>query len=513
MEKPLITLTAKHFLSGVSGNDYGGYGGIFKQALGVSAIRSIGNFYTTASLGLLQAGPSGSSGGSGVIVDTPVVGVRNAETTSASYLYILGSSGHVYKKDNTTGAPTDIGATQQVVNPANGIGIFQPAGGTKYLYYAQQAQIGRVAVTSAPANRTSNSTTGASGDPWKDNWKTGLQSTNNHPFHLFLDALWFGNDYYIGKIQDDGAGAENFSLTALDFPTQYQVTALEDDGQYLVAAITQDKSSALSQVGSKVIFWDTTSSSWQFEFPVMDTIVALKRIGNVVYGLGARGVYTVSVSGGVKKVWQKGTSVTNGGSTRIVGPGMLSSFNDALVIGGDNGEVAFLGKPDPVLPAGYHTPIVVDAGITAQVSFIDAEFQNSNIIVGDNSTALKLYPMIYTANQQATGLSAETAYLALDQPYEITHIDVILGRVFASGDSITLQVMQNDGATYTTYGPNGGATTYADQGARRRLRHKPNAPVICEDLKLKLTFTAGVVAVRKICVYGNTADPMKLMNT
>lgn len=508
-ERPFYTLTGKHFLSGVSGNDYGGYGGIFKKALGVSAIRSIGSFYTTASLGLLQAGPSGGSGGSGVIVDTPLVSAVNAEDTNNSYEYILGNLGHLYKKDGLTTAPTDLAASTQFAKPSNGIAIFQPAGGTKYLYVFERDQINRS--TLGPSNYT-----GATAGTWTVGWKTtanGLIESYMHPTHNFGTSFFFGNDYYIGQIQDNAAADVTFSATALKFPQQYQVNALEDDGFYLIAALTKDKfSNALASAGSLIIFWDTTTQSlWQREFPVSDTIVALKRVGNIVYALGSRGIYSVSFAGGVKKVWQRGTSIANTGATRLIGPGMLSSFNDALVIAGDLGEVAFLGKPDPVLPSGYHTPIVVDAGITTQVSFVDAEFLNGNLglLIGDASTALKLYPIIYTGGQQAVGVNAETVFLPLAEPRELKRIDVIFGRKLASGDSLTLEVMKNDGSTYVTYGPNGGAITFADPsiGAARRYQAFPITPVQCEDLKFKTTFNGGEVAIRKVEFYGPPIEP------
>lgn len=498
MRKPLLTLSSKEWFTGISGSDYSGYGGIFKNAVGVSPIRSIGTFNGVANIGLLQGGPAGALGGTSVVVDNPIAGARNNDTTTASYLYVIGDGGHLYKKDNgAINAPTDLASGTQITSPSNGIGIFQPAGGSKYLYIFREAAIDRALFTAGTSFTGAYSTADANG--WDYNWKTGLQTTKMHPCHNFLDSLFFGNDYYIGQIKDDGAADVTYSATALDFPQDYRVMALEDDGFYLIASLSGDKSST-GGVPGKIIFWDTTSTSWQREYLINDTVVALKRIGGVTYALGRRGIYEVSFGGGVNKIWQKGTIVGNEGVNRHTGPGMLSSYNDALIIAGDDGEVHFLGKPDPLLPYAYHTPILVDAGTGYQVGFVDGEFINGYIIAGDRKPALKSYQLSSTPN--ATGVSAETVYIPLAQRTKIDRIDLVFGRVLASGDTLTVKIRQDNMSTDTTVG----TVSYATYGAQRRVSLTEQAGtfygVECEDLKITFTFTAGTVALRKIDVYG-----------
>src|SRR3990167_4166702 len=215
--KPFLVLSSKHWLTGVAGSANSGIGGIFKLAPGVSAIRGIGTF-SQVDIGLLQAGPTGANGGSEV-VDTPISGAREPTTGAISYLWVLGDEGHIYRKDNGETAPVDFGASNQISNPAIGLAVFQPAGGTKYLYYWQNQQIGRVALTTTPAVRATG---------WTDNWQTGLENTNIHPAHILRDGVYFGNDYYIGFIRDNGAGDVTYKDDALNFPQVYRVHALED---------------------------------------------------------------------------------------------------------------------------------------------------------------------------------------------------------------------------------------------------------------------------------------------
>ena len=94
MEKPFLVLSSKHWLTGVEGSANSGIGGIFKLAPGVSSIRGVGTF-SQVDVGLLQAGPTGANGGSEV-VDNPISGAREPTTGITSYLWVLGSQGHIY---------------------------------------------------------------------------------------------------------------------------------------------------------------------------------------------------------------------------------------------------------------------------------------------------------------------------------------------------------------------------------------------------------------------------------
>lgn len=491
--KPFLVLGPKHWLTGVSGASNSGIGGIFKKAQGVSAIRGIGSF-NQDDIGLLQAGPSATNVGTNV-VDTPIAAAREPSTGTTAYMWILGSGGHIYRKDNSTTAATDKGASSQISSPATGIGILR-IGSTPYLYYFQEAQIGRVSLATEPAARPDAA--------WVDNSLTsGMVSTKLHPTHNFLDSLYFGNDYYIGYIRDV-AGSQTFLATALDVPQQFRVFALEDDGQYLVASLSTDKGDSTSNVESKIIFWDTTSSSWNKEWNVRDNIIRLKRVGSVLYGIGLRGIYQISYGLGVTKVWQKGTTYSS-----LTGRGnVLSSFNDALVVGGDfanpGGTIGFLGKPDPALPSAYHTPVHIDLTGTYWASFVDAEFINGKVLVGGTDNTLKLYPLAYTAGEQATGVSAETVRIPLEQTMKVNRVDILFGAQLASGDSLTVKLRKNDLTTDQTIG----TVSYANHGAVRRVRVENFPTVLCDEIILTLTFAGGASKVKNVFFYGDPQEPV-----
>lgn len=481
METPIIRLTRDDFLTGLSGSAFSGQGGIFYKAKGVSAIRDIGSA-EESNTGLLIASPAGVYGGSGVVVDTPVAGAKDYSST-VLYLYVLGSSGHLYRKTNDSTNPTDLRSSTQISNVANGIAIFQPRGGTKYLYYWQKQQIGRWDLS------------GSYPTGWVDNQYTGLENTTMHPTHKFLDYVFYGNDYKIGRLADDGAGGVTHSTNVLDFPQNLQVTALEDDGVYLVAALSADKDNVGALAEAKIIFWDTFSSSWQREYSIGDTIVDMHSIGNVVYGIGRKGIYIISFGGGVQKIWDDGTNVMSG-SNRVIGPGCLSSYNDALIWADSDGSVGLLGKPSPKLRASVHKPIVPNSG--SSVSFVDGEFAFLNVVVGDSNPALAFYGMLVGSDSSVTDtdVTAQTRYIDLKNKYDIHRVDVVFGEPLASGDSLTVSVYSDEDTAATAFGT---VTT----AGRKRFSLFPTTPIIgAENISIGLTYGGGAPKVSAIEVYG-----------
>lgn len=489
METPLLKLTRKDFLTGVTGHAHSEQGGLFYKMSGMSVVNGMGQS-VEAEVGCLEPTSTGQFDDA-AYVDDPFVGVRDAPgaTIGTSYIYILGSDGNFYKKDAYDGTPTNLRSGGNVIpSLANGLEIFQAVGGTRYLYYWQTTQIGRWDLSSSYP-------TG-----WVDNQYTGLTSTVRHPTHKFVGRVYYGNDSKLGKLEDDGAAGITHSLNDLDLPAAQQITALEDDGSYLVIASTSNKAGTFLALGeNKVYFYDTNSPSWTIEHNSEDLIVDMKRVGNIVYGIGARGIYRISLQGGVEKVWTFGTNIGSFG-TLIYGPGIMSSFNGALIYGRDDGTVCYFGKPAPDLPFGFHRPILITAGITSTVTFVDGEFSSGYVLVGDTSNTVEFFSLPPNFTYQ-TGGSAQTRYLDLGGKRNIKRIDLIFAVPLASGDEVNLDVRSDQ----TTAAQDWGTASYAADGGV--LRKSIFNSFTTELLSIVFNAVGGSPKIAGIEVYEDVMTP------
>lgn len=495
MEKPFLTLTSKDFLTGIAPSAHSVGAGLFYKAKGVTAIANPGSTEATDN-GLLRGGPAATDFTAGVVVDNIVCGVKDY-TGATSNLFMLGDSGHFYKKTFDDTNPTDLRSGTPITNPSNGMAIFQPVGGTKYLYYWQKSQIGRWDLSGTYA-------TG-----WTDNQYTGLQTDYQHPVHRLFDRVYYGNSDRIGSLKDDGAAGVTHTLNVLNFPSYFVCTALSDDGIYLAIAITNNNQSISAFADTRLLFWDTNTSSWQREYSIPDPfIISLTRMGNMVIAQGYYGIYECSFDGGVKKILSRLTAGPTG-STRTAGPHCAGIYNSSgyMFAHGDGGLgnnpcVAHLGKIADDTPNAYVEPISTDTSKT--VTFIETQFQAGRIYVA--TTTPKFYAYKFSGITAQTSVSAQTVYLPVPLKWKITRIDAIFGEPLASGDAFDIDTKTDEDTAAVDFG----AASFATDGATRRK--KMPAPsgkqVICErQFSLVLNFTGGIPKLKAIELYGGPMTP------
>jgi hypothetical protein len=485
MERPLIRFTRKDFLTGQSEHLNAGRGGLFGDMNATTVLEGLGSF-PTDNVGLLQNSPSGQYG-SGTYVDIAVAGTVDDGTGGLAYLYTIGEGGHLYSKANSSAAPTDHRSGTQITNPANGIEIFQPVGGTKYLYYWQKTQIGRWDLS------------GSYPTGWTDNWNTtNVENTTQHPTHSFEDRVYYGNGLYIGELSDDGAAGVTHTPRALDIPEHLEVNAIDDDGYYLVFSASANKQSTTAHSDSRIFFWDTNSDYWTRQFHAPETIVDLKRVGSTVYAVGRRGIYQVSIGGGIRKIWQKGTTYT-GGSNRLQGPGLLSSFNDSLIMAAGS-DVVLFGKPSPSLDFRYHNLLQVAAGTSYNASYVNGEFFAGAIMAADTNSEFEAF-FLDGATAEGSG-DAQTRYIDFNGPVQISRIDLIFGQNLASGQSVNVDVKSNEVDAATDWG----TASFTTHGAVQRVSLHKTTNFEAEQLSLVLNIT-GACKVSAIEVYGQRLTP------
>lgn len=485
----LLSLGSKHFLTGIAPNAHTETGGIFFKADGVTPLYDAGG---TASVenGLLQAGPSPTDLTLiGTIADSVIAGC-NGVISSTAYLLMMGNSGHFYLKQVGSGDVLDRAATNQIANPANGLIVWAPAGGTQLCYYWQKTQIGtfNLSGNNHPASPDAN---------WIDNAYTGLTSTANHPVHQFVGNVYYGNDAYVGALLDNGSGGVTHSVNVLDFPFKLKVTALSDDGTYLVVAVSENIAGNNTFAENRIVFWDTFSPQWTREWKIKDPFIyALKKIGGTNYAFGQYGIYEVTF-GGVRKVLSRligfgtMTDVNSGyGASRAI------SYNDSALIFATDTTIDSFGKLAPDLQNAYFKHFKVPSG---RPTFISADLDVGRVYVA--TTTPKLYYYDFNATTRSTGVSAQTVYIPLQDKYTIDRVDVIFGEPLTSGDSMTIQ-LKSDEDTAANTATSLMTVSYAIDGAVRDKALK----IIgfeADQLSIVVNFVAGAVKIKRIIVWGS----------
>lgn len=499
-EQPILVLTSKEFLTGISPSAHSGRSGIFYKAAGIAPVNDPGAGESSEN-GLLRAGPVGTDLTSTVVVDAPVAGVRDYPSGSSAYLYILGAAGHFYQLTAGSHALTDLrptgGSPGPISNPANGIGTFQPIGGTKYTYYMMKAAIGRAsALNSSPS--------------FADTWvSSGINSTTMHPMHTYFDQLMYGNLNTIGMINDNGSGDSQNNTNVLDLPVDSECTALSDDGIYLVIAITNNLQSTFAFSNCRILFWDGASDSWNREYPIDDAyILSMKRVGNAVIVQGIRGVYQVTFAGGVKKILSRYTGLSSTGSNRQIGPALMSVLNQSAVAFGaafpNEIAVATIGALADDAPSAFHKPILITTNLLINPSFVEAELDSGIVIVGTDQPKLLSFAFGSPTGAE-TSVSAQTVYLALPTRYQIQRIDIILAAPLIAGDEFNIETKLSETDSAVQFGRD---VAYATENNKRHIQITTTKPVqVDNQVSLIVNFEGGAVKIKTIQVYGQLMTP------
>lgn len=477
--KKLLSLGAKQFLSGIAPNAHTETGGLFFKADSVTPLYDAGG---TASVenGLLQAGPALTDFTGAVVVDNIIAG-DIAYLGSTPYLFMIGDTGHIYRKPVGSGAPVDVHTA--AVNGANGVAVWAPKGGTKLLYYWQKTQIGTFDLTAT----------------YTDGVYTGLTGVAYHPVHQFNGNVYYGNVAKVGALLDNGAGSATHSSALFTIPAQLGITDLSDDGTYLVIAGTENLDGINVFGNNYIYFWDLHSSQWTREYTIRDPFIwSLQKMGNAVYAFGQYGIYEVSFAG-VKKVLSRFIGFATP-SNLISGYGSNRAlvYNESSVMFGTDTTIDTFGRLSPDLANAYFKHFT---GMTGTPTFISASLDVGRVYVG--TTSSKLYAFDFNGTTRNTGVSAQTVYVPFGDKYQIDRVDVVFGEPLVTGDSMSIQLKTDEDTSAST----AMVASHAQDGATRRKRFNPvGGFVVDEQLSIVVNFTAGAVKIKKIDVYGTRID-------
>lgn len=476
--RKILELSEKHFLTGIAPSSQVQDKGLFSEAVGITPVRD--PFLESDNLGLLQAAPSPTDLTGSTVVDVPW-----AWTTDVSgdrYFYAWGNAGHLYRIDlSGDNSPSDIASGAAVSNPAASVFWYKHSNGDDYVYYFQLTQIGRWDISGAWAGRT-------------DNYKTGLQSTAYHGAHRFLDRVYFCNGRYVGQLVDDGAGGFTMTATALDAEGDDRVNCLSDDGVYLVAGITKNQSSdTLVHGNTRIIFWDTNSSSWQREWSIPDaSIQAIRRVGSVMQAITSRGLFAFTFSSPPVPVLPLLTTAVVP-SASLPGHYAADVIREAILIGGD-ARISTFGKLAPQMPNAFLQPY---GGFTGTLCMVASSAKTSDIFVGTSSS--KLYRLKLTGAPQ-TGVNAKTIFIDLGRWWQIGRIVIEFASQLASGDNLNIDVQPDD----TTSATDWGTASYASHGAIRSKELYGSQEA--RKLRLIFNFNGGTPRIRRVEVWGDSIE-------
>lgn len=468
--------------------------GLWHKAKGVTVFRDM--FLESDNVGLLQAAPAPTDISTVAIAPGSGTTAAMAGVPWAWAVRITATVQKLYFTTNDSDTDQwlyqiDLGSDAQPENvfnnsslcsdPASGLFYFKHSTGAEYLYYFQLTQLGRYGdLAGSPSNTTA--------------YSTGWQSTKWHSVHRLFDKFYACNGRYIASIADDGSGGMTVDKTALDLEPTERVNCLSDDGTFLVAGVTRNLSTDnLIRGQSRIIFWDTNSSSWQREWSIPDaSIFSIRKVGGHMEALTSRGVFAFTFSGPPVQVLPYLSSTVTPDPTYPT-QAAADVLGSALLFGG-NTRLSSFGKLAPQMPNAYFQPF---AGFTGTVSLVIASAKTNDIIVG--TTSSKLYRVKTTA-AGTTGVSAETIYIDLKRWWQVRKIVVGFDGQLGSGDEINIDVEPDDATSSSDWG----TASFATNGAIRTK--ELYASIEARKLKLVVNFNGGTPRIRNIQGWG---DPIE----
>jgi len=495
MQKPLLTLQTKDFLSGINpAGAHGQGGGLFFKADGVTPLFEAGTSQSVNN-GLLMAGASG----------TTIGGSPNGnflcslcyDTGTRISAYFGTSTGRIFRQDIGTGDTPPTGANLTSIQTAGSAVLalesLQAVGGDPYIFYFLPGSVGRYDINAGTFN---------------DSW--GSASTDNtRASHKYFDQILYGGGTgKINSISDNGSAVLVNTGSVLDIPSNSTATAISDDGIYAIIAVSNNsRGDTGAYADTRILFWDGFSSSWLREYPLTDPLIyAIKKTPVGVFAFGITGIWQVTF-GEVKKIFSHppGVYTVVNYNVHHYGKSAVSYFSDSLVWGGTSGSnyaIKSLGKLDSSAPNAYLHPFLSTAG--QNITLVDGQLLKGWLYVADDTPQLKAYPFS-TTNAPQTGVSAQTIYYPLPYQVQIEKIKVTFGEPLASGDAFDIDTKIDEDTAAVDFD----SVSYAVEGAVRSkvMTPKTNAtPRPNQQISFVLNWTGGAVKIKSIKVYGEAEE-------
>ena len=445
--KKLLSLTTKDWFTGLAAGSHLDTGGLWYEAKGINPF--VDTSGKTRNAGLLQS-CTDVTDITNSISGVPLAYASDLQNDEMWYVAssMASTEGTIAKigmlgmtspsAEFTTGGTRGLGS---------GMGIFQPSGGTRYLYYFDvdaasitQSRLMRIDIDSVtPTIQTAVLT--------DLNFNTDFTASYlARPMIPFKDGLYFGHMNNIGYVRDDGDADIITSSNDLDITDDKIITALSEDGTFLIIAATSNTSMDYRYTGdTRVYFYDTNQSSWTREWAIPDShIYGMKRVGNAIYAMTGSGIWVFNYQTRPYKIRTLDNNQT--GTSSYVFNNSVSVFNNAFAWGSQNNlDINVYGEPMQGinLTGVFHTPF--SSGSTPKddynVSMMASDARKDVVIVGSTGSGIagKLYK--YATNTGGDDAIAKSVYIPLAETTHIKEFKLTFAEPINATDKVVVSVI------------------------------------------------------------------------
>ena len=462
--KKILEITAEQFLkSGISGHEYSSEGGLFYAGAGCDP-------FTIP--GLLQGGYSASELGAGTIAETILHFVQGLGGSSFATMY--GEDGGFYRLNLATDAISSLYTAPS-------------SQGQDALLYKSEVYYSR--------NSTLSKTSNIDGDPdfgTSVDYKQFDNDIANHPLHVFQGILFAGDKDHLTS--EDASG--NYTITALQLPTDETIVDIDDDGYYLVIVTIKKGGTSHSSVINKFYFWDIVSQNWNIEWVVREgEVTAVSKYGSgrqLVAFMGSAGIQVFSYDQSPQALLPGHSSSLSAFQSDNLKParGGVGRWRSQLAFAA-NGRLQTYGKVLGRTPNIFAIPIALTGIKAFYVNNFDAIYASAT---DDN---------LYKLSSGNSNPVLETSIIPLNHLYHIKGLKVFTGD--ALGASTSVQVQVTGDALGTTVIDETFNSTNSGLVNRRFWR---NVNLKTEFARILITLTGGS-NFRKLELWG---DPLNVVN-
>ena len=470
MVQKILTLGEQDWLSGLCPSENTSIGGLFYQANGLDIAREPG---------FLMAGFNPTDIGGKTVVGTIKKFVSNLEGVT-HYLYGVDDSGRVYKINTGTDAVSNISSSLNITSSVgNGLEIYND-----YLIYIKNTEVRKYGLLSGTPSDSSVDVN--LGQP------SGV--TLNHPSIVHPNGNLYIADYNSSdnRVEVDMYDGTNYYHNVLNLPKEDKIIKFATDGYYLIILTSTNPSNPGSKGKSKILFWDTTSDSFNRQYIIPGEYGATNMFfyqkTNSVLVFTPYIMYETNYDIAPRE-YLKADSLD--GMYSFNSYGVDYHFGNLLFSYDD--DIYMYGSPYKGVNNVVWSPVSgVGTGITALKSVL-----MNRIYVASASN--KLYCL---KTGQQSGVMGETHYIDLRAKWKITGVKLVTS-LLASGQSVGININEMSGLNNIIQGSFG----YSTHGAvtSGKILTQGTGKTEAEQIQIQITLN-GNVKLKRLEVWG---EPIK----
>ena len=343
-------------------------------------------------------------------------------------------------------------------------------------------------------------------DDWLSSVPTGgagLQPLYRHPYLIWKTYLFIGNTSNIGKLDGQTGSDGTWTADAFDLGGNWEITALFPTSNYIGICATQKEQTIFrtsdykTKSTSKIFFWDGSSSTFTYSFPVQDNIIeaAINDNGNIrlfTHGRQEYGVIRELISRGTKTISIIRHDI-DGTITNIDIPrrqGAVDIYKGRIVFGSsDQNAIMSYGNETENEPNALTFPFASITSSSSEIGAIKAISNNKLYVSYKKGTNYYVSALKggYSPNSQWKG-----NYTDAGQRIRINYVKYYF-KPLVLGDSVTVSLDSNYGTPNTL-----GTISYSADGAVTEKIFRKQ--ITCHSFRPVIDWSAGGVAFSKVVI-------------